>query len=594
MSARLPVVEYADTNLSLLDDLKSMVLSKYPHSLAAAWDTPDISFRLLQTGTSGYDKRFRRERSPTRSLSPSLNSQNSFLLEPDQEIWKFLDTYFPNGMTSSDALTIETPTSTARETSFSQRHNRGPDENDTRDMRNLSSRDLTPTPFSPDSFHDTKLRSKGQTTSFDDRLIDIQQQQRRSVEKFHNRRHGSVPLVSHQHARNQSISTPNATNPTEAPGAVLLLPKNFAIPGKHSSISKNAAANKHSQIKPKPTTEVDGSHDINDTARYTTTDMGGSTATLTPRNQNSQKNTEDNENENENDNDNENDNENNSNSNSNSENDNDNDNENENESDSDSGNETDKNGSSRKIKDSETSIQEDRDRGSSAGSSLTLERRSLKPTTTTEKVLPNINILVVEDNIINQAILGAFLRKHKIHFRIAKSGEEAIEKWRQGGFHLVLMDIHLPKMSGIEATKEIRRLEKLNNIGIFSYNRPTKQIDEKDILNMKIFRSPVIIVALTANTLASDRQEALAAGCNDYLTKPVNLLWLQNKITEWGCMQALIDFEGWQSGDRLNASPIGSSSVQIFGRSTASGSSSTALSSFGGTGSLKKFISSKT
>ncbi|KAJ2461959.1 response regulator Mcs4, partial [Coemansia sp. RSA 2322] len=44
----------------------------------------------------------------------------------------------------------------------------------------------------------------------------------------------------------------------------------------------------------------------------------------------------------------------------------------------------------------------------------------------------------------------------------------------------------------------------------------------------------------------SDRRAALAAGCNDFLTKPVSLSWLKNKIMEWGCMQALIDHDGWR------------------------------------------------
>lgn len=105
------------------------------------------------------------------------------------------------------------------------------------------------------------------------------------------------------------------------------------------------------------------------------------------------------------------------------------------------------------------------------------------------------------------------------------NGKEAVVKWRSGGFHLVLMDIQLPVMSGLEATKEIRRLEKVNGIGPFSSGHSTSDetlaiASEDDKLSSTIlFKSPVIIVALTASSLQSDRHEALAAGCNDFLTK---------------------------------------------------------------------------
>ena len=112
------------------------------------------------------------------------------------------------------------------------------------------------------------------------------------------------------------------------------------------------------------------------------------------------------------------------------------------------------------------------------------------------------------------------------------NGKEAVEKWRAGGFHLVLMDIQLPIMDGLEATREIRRLERVNSIGVFSSGSseaPNNRLEEKgvdrdlkddDKLGDKnLFKSPVIIVALTASSLQSDRHEALAAGCNDFLTK---------------------------------------------------------------------------
>ena len=157
-------------------------------------------------------------------------------------------------------------------------------------------------------------------------------------------------------------------------------------------------------------------------------------------------------------------------------------------------------------------------------------------------------MLIVEDNIINLKLLEAFMKRLKVRWSTAMNGQIAVNKWRAGGFHLVLMDIQLPIMSGLDATKEIRRLERVNGIGVFSSNTPTSigkgqigrvdgKVDDgeshdethndgegeaaRDKLSMDegLFKSPVIIVALTASSLQSDRHEALAAGCNDFLTK---------------------------------------------------------------------------
>ncbi len=108
----------------------------------------------------------------------------------------------------------------------------------------------------------------------------------------------------------------------------------------------------------------------------------------------------------------------------------------------------------------------------------------------------------------------------------------------------------MPVMDGIDATKEIRRLERV------SAAEPSSCTPAKDGRALSEsssnppttpFHCSVIIVALTASSLQSDRVTALAAGCNDFLTKPVSLHWLDKKIIEWGSIKAL---QMWASSDQ--------------------------------------------
>ena len=101
-------------------------------------------------------------------------------------------------------------------------------------------------------------------------------------------------------------------------------------------------------------------------------------------------------------------------------------------------------------------------------------------------------ILVAEDNDSNFILMTYILKKYYQYER-AKNGKEAVEMVEENDFDIVLMDIKMPVMDGLEATKAIKEI-----------------------------RPDLPVIALTANAFDSDRQLALEAGCNDFLAKPVS------------------------------------------------------------------------
>lgn len=170
----------------------------------------------------------------------------------------------------------------------------------------------------------------------------------------------------------------------------------------------------------------------------------------------------------------------------------------------------------------------------------------------TERPVPPINVLIVEDNPISLRLLEQRMKRLGVRYQTAMNGQIAVEKWKASAYHLVLMDIQMPVMNGIQATTEIRKLERMHGIGNIMTPPPEDEgplhaRGTNDTLSLtNRFKSPVIIVALTASSLESDRHAALNAGCNDFLTKPVNNEWMERKVREWASMQALVDVDGWR------------------------------------------------
>jgi CheY-like chemotaxis protein/signal transduction histidine kinase len=121
--------------------------------------------------------------------------------------------------------------------------------------------------------------------------------------------------------------------------------------------------------------------------------------------------------------------------------------------------------------------------------------------------LKDANVLLVEDNLINQKIVVLSLKHLVSNIDIANNGKEAMDKFGSIKYDVILMDIQMPIMDGITATKKIREIEANTN-------------------------SHVPIIAITANALSGDKEICLAAGMNDYISKPFQIDLLVQKMKD--------------------------------------------------------------
>ncbi len=122
--------------------------------------------------------------------------------------------------------------------------------------------------------------------------------------------------------------------------------------------------------------------------------------------------------------------------------------------------------------------------------------------------LKPLSILVVEDNAINLRLITAALTRGGHHVDSAMDGAAALVKFREKKYDVILMDIMMPVMDGLTATKEIRKIEQET---------------------LPDAASKVKIVAITANAFEDDRSKFFEAGMDYYLNKPVDIEEL-NKI----------------------------------------------------------------
>jgi PAS domain S-box-containing protein len=118
------------------------------------------------------------------------------------------------------------------------------------------------------------------------------------------------------------------------------------------------------------------------------------------------------------------------------------------------------------------------------------------------------NILLAEDNPVNQRLACTLLQRQGHRVTVAGNGQEAVLAWQKGSFDLILMDMMMPEVDGIQATHRIRQLE--------------AQSDQPGA------RTPII--AMTANVMDGDRERCLAAGMDDYVSKPISVHALREAL----------------------------------------------------------------
>jgi CheY-like chemotaxis protein len=125
-----------------------------------------------------------------------------------------------------------------------------------------------------------------------------------------------------------------------------------------------------------------------------------------------------------------------------------------------------------------------------------------------------LRVLVAEDNLVNQMVMRHLLTNLKCSFDFASNGFEALEAVQQKSYDIVLMDVQMPQMDGLEATRLLRANEASHE--------------------------HVPIIATTAHAMSGDRERCVRAGMDDYLTKPVKGQELVAMLAKWSLSEPSI------------------------------------------------------
>ncbi len=135
--------------------------------------------------------------------------------------------------------------------------------------------------------------------------------------------------------------------------------------------------------------------------------------------------------------------------------------------------------------------------------------RTLQTEPAHEQAPQNLRVLLAEDNPVNQRVAVRMLEKLGCRVDVAANGREAVDMWEQFDYAMIFMDCQMPELDGLSATKEIRARQ------------------------TSVERSHIPIIAMTANAMPQDEVDCLAAGMDDYASKPIKINNLAKMVSKW-------------------------------------------------------------
>ena len=151
----------------------------------------------------------------------------------------------------------------------------------------------------------------------------------------------------------------------------------------------------------------------------------------------------------------------------------------------------------------------------------------------------SLQVLLCDDNSINQKVAARILQQIGYKPDVVANGQEALDAMDKKKYDLVFMDVMMPEMDGLEATRQIR-------------NRQKAGVSEN-------YKSRIVIIAMTAQAMQGDREKCLASGMDDYLAKPIRPGDVSGMIAKWMVPEgqgARLSRPGFDAGSPVNAPPV--------------------------------------